>query len=268
MTAALVKDSAEHREMAQFWLAAGVDRKLVKPAVMTFPYGATSRTRREKIADFLVKRGMAGSREEAMVKFYKGSKHLEGVVDAAIRAKQPSALVAMDWLKLVAGIAAKKCQAPVQWQTPAGLWVRMARPQRKNVPAWSVVVSGRVVGRRRFMLDLPGTLDARRQKTGLSPNFIHSLDATHLMLTVNAARARGVESFAMVHDCYGTVAADAPVLAEVLRDEFAKMYEPHDPLAELRETLMHDWPDLRLPPVPERGTLEVSLVRQSDYFFS
>jgi DNA-directed RNA polymerase len=43
-------------------------------------------------------------------------------------------------------------------------------------------------------------------------------------------------SLAAVHDSYGTVAADVAMLAEELREEFVRMYEEHDVLAELRAT--------------------------------
>jgi DNA-directed RNA polymerase len=80
--------------------------------------------------------------------------------------------------------------------------------------------------------------EAIRAISGIAPNFIHSLDASHLRLTINAARSREVESFAMVHDCYGTTAADAPKVATLLRWAFMEMYEQHAPLSELRARLM------------------------------
>ena len=88
------------------------------------------------------------------------------------------------------------------------------------------------------------------------------------MLTVNAAQARGVVSFAMVHDCYGTVAADAATLAETLRETFITMYEGHEPLTDLRDRLLGVRPDLTVPEPPKPGTLDVSAVWRSDYFFS
>jgi DNA-dependent RNA polymerase len=40
------------------------------------------------------------------------------------------------------------------------------------------------------------------------------------MLTVNKATVLGVKSFAMIHDSYGTVAADAAIMARKLRAAF------------------------------------------------
>lgn len=39
----------------------------------------------------------------------------------------------------------------------------------------------------------------------------------------------------MEHDGYGTVAADVPMLAKVLRESFVTMYQRHDVLMSLAE---------------------------------
>ncbi|MDO8478371.1 MAG: DNA-directed RNA polymerase [Candidatus Rokubacteria bacterium] len=45
----------------------------------------------------------------------------------------------------------------------------------------------------------------------------------------------GLTRFAMEHDGYGTVAADVPMLAKVLRESFVTMYQRHDVLMSLAE---------------------------------
>lgn len=68
------------------------------------------------------------------------------------------------------------------------------------------------------------TVNSRGQKTAIPPNFIHSLDASHLMMTVNAALDEGIDQFAMVHDSFGTHAEDAPKLARILREAFIELH--------------------------------------------
>lgn len=75
------------------------------------------------------------------------------------------------------------------------------------------------------------TVNIRSQNTAIPPNFIHSLDASHLMMTVKAAYHAGIHQFAMVHDSYGTHAADAPRLARILRTEFVNLHK--QPLLDL-----------------------------------
>ena len=68
-------------------------------------------------------------------------------------------------------------------------------------------------------------IDAQKQLKGILPNFVHSLDSSHLVDTVNRAKANGIQSFSMVHDSFGTHASDMPTLATALRAAFTGIYE-------------------------------------------
>lgn len=63
----------------------------------------------------------------------------------------------------------------------------------------------------------------RKQLQGFPPNFIHSLDATHMTLSALKCSELGL-TFAAVHDSFWTHAADVPVLSTVLRDAFVRMH--------------------------------------------
>jgi len=102
----------------------------------------------------------------------------------------------------------------------------------------------------------------RRHQNGISPNFVHSMDAAHLTLTVNEAARQGITSLAMIHDDYGTHAADAPRLAAIIRETFVRMYEQHAPLTWFAD----HYDGLPAPPAP--GALDIRAVRESRYFFA
>ncbi|KAF2103194.1 DNA/RNA polymerase [Rhizodiscina lignyota] len=63
----------------------------------------------------------------------------------------------------------------------------------------------------------------RKQLQGFPPNFIHSLDATHMMLSAIKCSELGL-TFSSVHDSFWTHAADIPVMNRVLRDAFVRMH--------------------------------------------
>ena len=84
-------------------------------------------------------------------------------------------------------------------------------------------------------------IDISEQTSSVSPNFIHSFDATHLVMTVNAAVAEGVSSFAMIHDSFGAHACDIPKLKGVLREQFVKLYTENDPFSMLVEANSHNF---------------------------
>ena len=63
----------------------------------------------------------------------------------------------------------------------------------------------------------------RKQLQAFPPNFIHSLDATHMFLSALKCNELGL-SFAAVHDSFWTHAADVDTMNLVIRDAFIKMH--------------------------------------------
>lgn len=61
------------------------------------------------------------------------------------------------------------------------------------------------------------------QMNGLPPNFIHSLDSTHMMLTTLGCRKAGI-TFAAVHDCYWTHAATVNEMNRICRKQFVELH--------------------------------------------
>jgi hypothetical protein len=79
-------------------------------------------------------------------------------------------------------------------------------------------------------------IDVRKQVDGIVAHLVHSMDAAHMMRTINrlyAARSvspigrnlkEGIRHFAMVHDSYGVHACDIDLLNRILREEFVRIY--------------------------------------------
>lgn len=65
-----------------------------------------------------------------------------------------------------------------------------------------------------------------KQRAAFPPNFIHSLDATHMLMTAITCgeMTENPITFAAVHDSYWTHACDVERLRDILRDEFVKMH--------------------------------------------
>jgi DNA-directed RNA polymerase len=63
----------------------------------------------------------------------------------------------------------------------------------------------------------------RKQLQGFPPNFIHSLDATHMLLSALRCNELGM-SFAAVHDSFWTHASDVEAMNVVLRDTFIRIH--------------------------------------------
>ncbi|PHH62403.1 hypothetical protein CDD81_7199 [Ophiocordyceps australis] len=67
-------------------------------------------------------------------------------------------------------------------------------------------------------------VDRRKQLQGFPPNFIHSLDASHMLLSALKCNDLGL-TFAAVHDSFWTHAADIDVMNAVLREAFINIHQ-------------------------------------------
>jgi DNA-directed RNA polymerase len=71
------------------------------------------------------------------------------------------------------------------------------------------------------------------------------------------ASLNGIDSFALIHDSYGTVAGDVDMRIACLKKSFVQLYTEQDPLSQFRvdiSMMIADEALPALPPVPEQGT--------------
>lgn len=257
----------EDNPLAALWHGK-VTRPLVKRPVMTLPYGATKIGMRDQLLDHLKKVKEEGRTEELpdVEDPFKACMYLAGVIYDTIGEVVIAARQAMDWLQEAARVAARD-GLPVRWTTPIGLPVLQMyhRTATKTVS----VELGRI--RHRLQMGVSSNdIDKRRQAQGIAPNFVHSLDASHMMLTTLRCVEDGIKSFAMIHDSYGVLAGDCERMYSHLRGAFVDMYSA-DVLgtfeAELREQ-MEEERQAELPPLPAIGELDLDGVYDSQYFFA
>lgn len=246
-------------ELTKLWLQHGISRSVVKRSVMTTPYGVTKRSAiRYVIDDYLRKEQHPFSKES----YYEAAATLMEAVWPAIGRVVVKSREAMDWLKACAKAIVKErgedTEGVISWVTPSGFVATQSYYELQEHR-----ISTRIHGSTKVkVVTEKDEADSSRHATGLAPNFVHSMDAAHLHLTTAAAARCGIDALAMIHDDYGTHAADAQKLYELIRSEFVGMYERHDPIAEFVEL----YPEC--PPPPKRGTLDLQEVLRSQYFFS
>lgn len=70
---------------------------------------------------------------------------------------------------------------------------------------------------------LADPVNKRKQLQAFPPNFIHSLDATHMLLSAMQCEKKGL-TFTAVHDSFWTHASDVDTMNGLLRDTFIKMH--------------------------------------------
>ena len=241
------------------WVEHGIKRAVVKRSVMTTPYGVTRRSAQDYvISDYLAKgEAECFSKEEFSEAASVLMEHAwPAIGDVIVKGRQ-----AMEWLHKGARVIMKtpdKEQPIIWWTTPSGF------PAAQSYYSVELHrINSRLHGPVKIrVLSEKDEPDVTRHASGLAPNFVHSLDAAHLHRVTAKAKTRGIDSLAMIHDDYGTHAADAQALFHLIREEFVIMYNEHDPLEELRAK----YP--RLPVPPAKGSLDLNGVLKSDFFFS
>lgn len=259
-----IRAAEDNHWMAHGWLAFGIDRKITKRPVMVLPYGGTRISCMDYVRQAVKEKIAAGQENPFGDQLQPATTMLASVVWDAIGDVVVAARSAMQWLQSAAR-AATAAGIPCSWVTPSGF---PAHQEYREVSARRIRTRLRGVTIKPLDYGETDALDRSKQSLGISPNFVHSMDAAALALTICGCLDVGITSFAMIHDSYGTVAADTDLLAATLREEFVRMYEQHDVLAEFRDHLLAQCPTLELPPLPEKGSLDISLVRQSPYFFA
>jgi len=258
---------------ARAWLASGqLDRTMFKRPTMTTPYGSGLFGIKGQIREELRKRKYRFPDGDG----FSEAGFLAGVVVEAIGSVVVKARQVMDWLQDTARLMTK-AGAAVEWTAPSGFVVRQAYPKVESKQIETFFHGIRF--RPRLDVEQSGTLDRNRQTNGVAPNFVHMLDAAAMILTVYYLwKCHGVTAFAMIHDSYGTHAADTQTMADTLRDVFVRMYEENDPLGDYEQSVRtaldgvvsDGGEDLlsKLKPTPARGTLDLGLIRQSPFFFA
>lgn len=262
-----LSDDEKVASVARGWLKHGVDRKVCKRPVMTLAYGAKefgfkTQVFEDTVQPYKYKVGpmfpWEGSGWDAAD--YMGKLIWDCVAKVVVAARQ-----AMDWLQKAARQAAKE-GLPVRWTTPDGFVVLQAyaKPLSKKL---DVTFNG---ARLQMTVATGYTteLDKSKQANGISPNWVHSMDAAHMRATIRRAWDEGLRSYSLIHDSYGTHAGNTWALARFLREEFVAMYE-EDVMEVFRRDLALQLPDgVELDELPPKGTLDLEAVLGSVYFFA
>lgn len=262
---ALKRDSDLKVPFAYHWLTFGIDRNCTKRPVMCYSYGLTAYSNRQYIADWYKEKINEGkptpfTRSEQ----YTAIMYLANLVWSAIEEILTKPKEVMAWFQALAQATAKD-GGYLEWLSPSGMVVRQdyKRTKAKRIRTW---LHGE--GKYLKFYDEIDAMDIKRQSNGASPNIVHSLDAAALHETVKRCKEQhDIHDFAMIHDSYGTHATNCDTMSKVLREVFVDIFTENF-LDNFREQTQALHPTVELPPVPQLGNLDVTLLLKSEYFFS
>ncbi|KAI3656926.1 hypothetical protein MP638_002661 [Amoeboaphelidium occidentale] len=145
----------------------------------------------------------------------------------------------------------------VCWTTPLGLTVvQPYKNEKMNM------VSTKLQNFSLFNNTVPSSVNVSRQSSAFPPNFVHSLDATHMIMTALACYEReNPIDFASVHDSYWTHACDVDELRSILKEQFVALHST-PVLENLRQDFIKRYSDRK---VLNEYTVEEAAKRLREY---
>lgn len=186
-----------------------VQRKVIKQTVMTTVYGVTRFGARHQIAKQL--KAIDAFPKESI---WAASGYLTTKTFESLREMFTSTKEIQDWLTNCARLIASTGGQNVEWITPLGLPVVQPYNQDRSTRK-SITTS--------VKMDLFSKPNVVKQKNAFPPNFIHSLDSSHMMLTSLHCERAGF-TFMSVHDCYWTHASTVPDMNKICREQFVALH--------------------------------------------
>ena len=251
------------KQMAEAWLAHGINRKVCKRPVMTLAYGSGQ----YGFADQIYEDTTRDNPHFAGVGDRQAAQYLAKLTWKAVQTTVVAAIEGMECLKKIA-TALAKADMPVEWVTPMGLPIQQMYLARKT-ESFQLRLGNASTRYRIYVTTVSENedVDRHKQATGVAPNFIHSLDATHLMMSINEASKEGCVNFSTVHDSFGTSLGEAARLRRIIRQQMVKLYTEHDPLADFlrhAEELLGEPLDIEL---PKKGSLDINCILDSKFVF-
>ena len=248
-------DNPEFVVQADFWRKNEITRSMTKRPCMTHVYSATVRSCSEYILQAAQKAGYEGTEEYSLFKLVG---YLSSRMKGAVEDANPAATAVMKYLQaLCYRVPAAN---HLQWTTPLGGLVmnRYTESEETSVHVKSMNLTKLLVYNRNYEVN-----NKRKAKSGISPNWIHSLDATHLGMIISAHTG----DIMPIHDSVATHTCDVDAMHTVIRAQFLKLYTEHDVLQEITDAAVSCGADLEGLEMPQKGSLNLEQVLESRFFF-
>lgn len=268
-------------KMAEEWLRIGVTRSMCKKPVMTLPYGSSLLTCRESMGDYLNDLQQAENKQaralgrnpssvycftdkEGELPRFEAESFAASLVWRAIGEVVIAARAGMRYIKQVAAEVAGMNQ-PLLWETPTGFLVK----QELFVQKEDKRVKTQLLGTTYFrVMEDTKEIDSRRMQSSAAPNFVHSMDSSHLTLVVNEMAVLGINSIAVIHDSFGCHAGLVQQMRYVLRGTLKQMYESCNVLQQFKEYNEGLYLVEFQAEMPVAGSLDLAEILESDYCFA
>nr|XP_045605843.1 DNA-directed RNA polymerase, mitochondrial-like isoform X1 [Procambarus clarkii] len=269
-----IKDADAGNEVAQA-LEGHVHRKVIKQTVMTTVYGVTRFGARLQID-----KQLKDLDEFPQQLRWAASHYLVQKVFLCLEKMFTATKDIQNWFTDCARLVTETRGENLEYVTPLGLPVVQPYSKLRTDTASVTKLATS------FSMDSYMKPNVMKQKNAFPPNFIHSLDSSHMMLTSLYCQQAGI-TFVSVHDCFWTHASTVDIMSKICREQFVALHQ--EPILEdlskfLQKTFglshsdfSHDGSALDsskmklntiVAQVPPKGEFDITSVHKSIYFFS
>ena len=285
--------SAPDRREALLWLRVignKLPRSLTKLIVMVRPYGGSRLNAYNVVREYLDKidphrlhwgGDVANAEEETQLVTWLGNQLQDALGERTVAATNVMSFLRAS-MKLLCEGNAQHCDGTgthvgplppidrLDWRTPSGFpWHNLYFDTKTR--RTSVIFEGEK--RESYFAETDRrTILPKKCLNGVSPHFIHSLDASCLMIAVAKMKAEGITELATVHDCVAGLAPDMPTMSRCIREAFVEVHEA-DPLGTFRDAVLKVLPEEKHELLPDLGPLrwgdlDIRQALESDFLFS
>lgn len=268
------------KALSEAWFEYHVTRKVTKRSVMTLAYGSREFGFKDQLLEDIIRPALDAGKTMFTDPMGAAS-YMAKLIWDAVTVTVVKAVEAMNWLKAASKLLAQeikdkktgtvvKPRMATSWVTTDGfpVWQEYRKPDQKRL---KLLFLGQFHIQPTINVGVK-EIDAHKQESGIAPNFVHSQDGAHLRTTINHCNEKyGIESFAVIHDSFGTIPADADNLFKGVREAMFNTYEGRNLFAEFRDQFieqLHESQIKKLPELPEMGTLDLKDILESKFAFA
>ena len=279
----LNSDDEEKQGYAKAAILIGMDRKLTKRPVMIKPYSGTRKGAIGYVQEYyedwmaenpdvqlpIMKSTKYEDEKTGKTRFKGGLRgfynYIGGLIWQEVERAVVAATKAMKWLKKHGRKITKETGRKIRWSVPfTGFKVCQAKYNTESLEIASYIFGRARITAQKYTEELKES----GMGSSIAPNFVHSLDAAHMLATVCAAHDAGITHFALVHDSFGVPTHQSNEFAFYIRDEFYKLYTEREVLEDFREQQIHNNPEVDFDKLPPMGKLNRADVYKSKFMFS
>ena len=249
------KDFVDDLVVLDYWKDKDITRTMAKKPVMTYVYGSTLLSTIDGLELDSHDMGYEPIFDEQGKPIYSTRALVTPIAKAlrkGVETTVPKADEFMRYLKKRIGV---KGNSSIDWVTPVGMpvchWISKQTIKQMTIRALGITTV-------RYACWDTDSYDKNKARAGIVPNFVHSLDASHLCMVLDAFDGQILP----IHDSLATHACDVGNMHTVIREQFYNLYSQYDFKKDFLEPNNLAFDDL-----PSTGKFDINRVKNSTFMF-